>query len=97
MSGPTFEQVEALYQAFLGQHILICRNLAFHHGPTQFCNVTDRCVHYPSSLDPKPALQHLRTVMLSTLGLHRTITLYHTEWSFTSPVHFYDQFVFPAT
>ena len=55
MSQPTFEQVEALYQAFVGQHILICRNLAVHHGPTQFCNVTDRCVHYPSPLDPKPA------------------------------------------
>ena len=55
MSRPIFEQVEALYQAFVGQHILICRNLVFHHGPTQFCNVTDRCVHYPSPLDPKPA------------------------------------------
>ena len=98
VSRPTFEQVEALYQAFVGQHILICRNLAFHHGPTQFCNVTDRCVHYPSPLDPKPAWQNLRTVMLSTRssGLHHTITLYRTEWSFTSLVHFYDQFVFPA-
>ena len=99
VSRPTFEQVEALYQAFVGQHISICRNLAFHHGPTQFCNVTDRCVHYPSPFDPKPAWQNLRTVMLSTSGLHHTITLYHTvtEWSFTSLVHFYDQFVFPAT
>ena len=99
VSRPTFEQVEALYQAFVGQHILICRNLAFHHGPTQFCNVTDRCVHYPSPFDPKPAWQNLRTVMLSTSRLHHTITLYHTvtEWSFTSLVHFYDQFVFPAT
>ena len=28
-------------------YILICRNLAFHDGPMQFCNVTDKCVHNP--------------------------------------------------
>ena len=27
--------------------INICRNLAFHDGPMQFCNVADKCVHYP--------------------------------------------------
>ena len=30
-----------------GQRILICRNLAVHDGHMQFCNVTDKCVHYP--------------------------------------------------
>ena len=88
MSGPTFEQVEALYQAFLGQHILICRNLAFHHGPMQFCNVTDRCVHYPSPLDQKACLTASMNCNVKYVGItpHNNSLPYRMEFYFTSPL-----------
>ena len=76
---------------------LICRNLAFHDGPIQFCNVDykiDRCCIIRITLGSKACLTVSTDCNVKYIGLHGTITLYHAEWSFTSPVYFYDQLVF---
>ena len=67
---------------------LICRNLAFHDGPMQFCNVTDRCCIIRITLGSKACLTVSTDCNVKYIGVtrHNNSLPYRMEFYFTSPL-----------